>query len=73
LNQFHFDQYLFVVAYFPLTSHLITVYKNKNPRLLDPELKKLAISTFILALLLSLALIFFVSDLIIYYLEQYFN
>lgn len=73
LNHFNFDQYLFVVAYFPLTSHLITVYKNKNPKLLDPELKKLAISTFILAVLLSLALIFLVSDLILYYLEQYFN
>jgi len=73
MNHFNFDQYLFIVAYFPLTSHLITVYKNKNPKLLDPELKKLAISTFILSLLLSLALIFFVSDLILYYLEQYFN
>ena len=73
LNNFNFDQYIFVVAYFPLTSHLITVYKNKNPKFLDPELKKLAISTFILALLLSLALIFLVSDLIVYYLEQYFN
>ncbi len=72
LNHFNFDQYLFVVAYFPLSSHLITVYKNKKPRLLDPELKKLAISTFILSLLLSLALIFLVSDLILYYLEQYF-
>jgi 1,4-dihydroxy-2-naphthoate polyprenyltransferase len=73
LKDFNFDQYLFVVAYFPLTSHLITVYKNKNPKLLDPELKKLAISTFILSLLLSLALIFLVSDLILFYLEQYFN
>ena len=71
LNNFNFDQYLFVVAYFPLTSHLITVYKNKNPKLLDPELKKLAISTFILSLLLSLALIFLVSDTILYFLEQY--
>ena len=73
LNHFNFDQYLFVVAYFPLTSHLMTVYRNKNPKLLDPELKKLAISTFILSLLLSLALIFLVSDLLLYYLEQYFN
>ena len=31
------------------------------------ELKKLAISTFLLSLLLSLALIFLVSDVIIYY------
>jgi 1,4-dihydroxy-2-naphthoate polyprenyltransferase len=73
LKNFNFDQYIFVVAYFPLTSHLITVYRNKNPKFLDPELKKLAISTFLVSLLLSLALIFLVSDLIIYYLEQYFN
>lgn len=65
LNNFQIDQYIFVVAYFPLTSHLITVYKNKNPKLLDPELKKLAISTFILSILLSLCLIFFLSDLIV--------
>jgi 1,4-dihydroxy-2-naphthoate octaprenyltransferase len=64
---FNFDQYIFIVAYFPLTSHLITVKNNQNPKLLDPELKKLAISTFLLSLLVSLALIFLVSDLIIYY------
>jgi 1,4-dihydroxy-2-naphthoate octaprenyltransferase len=67
LTNFHFDQYIFVVAYFPLISHLITVYKNKNPKLLDPELKKLAISTFILSILLSLSLIFFISDMIVNY------
>jgi 1,4-dihydroxy-2-naphthoate polyprenyltransferase len=64
---FNFDQYIFIVAYFPLTSHLITVYKNRDPRLLDPELKKLALSTFLLSILLSLALIFFISDVIVYY------
>ena len=73
LNKFNFDQYIFVAAYFPLISHLITVYKNKNPRFLDPELKKLAISTFLLSILLSLALIFFVSDLIIYYTSKFFG
>ncbi|HLF51865.1 1,4-dihydroxy-2-naphthoate octaprenyltransferase [Flavobacterium sp.] len=65
LMDFHFDQYIFVVAYFPLMSHLITVYKNKVPRALDPELKKLAISTFLLSFLLSLCLIYFLSDLIV--------
>jgi len=65
LNNFQFDQYIFVVAYFPLISHLITVYKNKDPKKLDPELKKLAISTFLLSLLLSLCLIFFLSDIIV--------
>ena len=65
LLDFHFDQYIFVVAYFPLTSHLITVYKNKEPKALDPELKKLALSTFIISFLLSLCLIYFISDLIV--------
>ncbi|MBP8158228.1 MAG: 1,4-dihydroxy-2-naphthoate polyprenyltransferase [Flavobacterium sp.] len=67
LNNFHFDQYIFVVAYFPLISHLITVYKNQNPKLLDPELKKLAISTFLLSVLLALCLIFFISDVVVNY------
>jgi 1,4-dihydroxy-2-naphthoate octaprenyltransferase len=67
LNDFHFDQYFFVVAYFPLISHLMTVHRNKNPKLLDPELKKLAISTFLLSLLLALCLIFFISDMIVNY------
>jgi 1,4-dihydroxy-2-naphthoate octaprenyltransferase len=42
LNDFHFDQYIFVVAYFPMISHLITVYRNQNPKFLDPELKKIS-------------------------------
>lgn len=67
LNNFHFDQYLFLAAYFPLTSHLITVRKNRNPKLLDPELKRLALSTFFLSVLLALSLIYFVSDLLVNY------
>jgi 1,4-dihydroxy-2-naphthoate octaprenyltransferase len=70
LNRFNFDQYIFVVAYFPMASHLLTVYRNKHPKFLDPELKKLAISTFLLSVLLSLALIFFVSDMMIYYVNR---
>ena len=62
---FKFDQYLFIVAYFPLIGHLITVYNNRDPRNLDPQLKKLAISTFLLSVLLSLSLIYFISDLIV--------
>jgi 1,4-dihydroxy-2-naphthoate octaprenyltransferase len=67
LNDFHFDQYLFLAAYFPLSSHLLTVAKNRNPKLLDPELKKLALSTFFLAILLALSLIYFISDLLVNY------
>ena len=65
LNSFHFDQYLFLLAYIPLTKHLITVYKNKEPKALDPELKKLALSTFVLSVLLALCMIFFFSDLLV--------
>ena len=67
LNDFHIDQYIFVVAYFPMISHLMTVARNKDARLLDPELKKLAISTFLLSVLLALCLIYFISDIIVNY------
>jgi len=65
LSEFKFDQYLFLLAYIPLTKHLITVCKNKEPKALDPELKKLALSTFALSVLLSLCMIYFFSDIIV--------
>lgn len=65
LKDFTFDQYLFVITYFPLLKHLKTVYTNKNPKELDPELKKVALSTFALSLLLSLSLIYFFQDLFV--------
>lgn len=65
ISEFQFDQYLFLLAYIPLTKHLITVSKNQNPKELDPELKKLALSTFALAVLLSLCMIYFFSDIIV--------
>jgi len=65
LEDFNFDQYIFLIAYFPLIKHLITVSKNTEPRALDPELKRLALSTFLLSVLLSLCMIFFFSDIIV--------
>lgn len=65
ISKFKFDQYLFLLAYIPLTKHLITVYKNQDPRALDPELKKLALSTFALSVLLSLCMIYFFSDIVV--------
>lgn len=65
IDDFHFDQYLFVVAYIPLIKHLVTVYKNDNPKALDPELKKVALSTFALSVLLALCMIFFISDVLV--------
>ena len=65
LSGFNFDQYLFLIAYLPLVKHLITVRKNQNNKLLDPELKKVALSTFALSVLLALCMIFFFSDVIV--------
>lgn len=65
LSHFHFDQYLFLIAYLPLVKHLMTVRKNQNNKLLDPELKKVALSTFALSVLLALCMIFFFSDVIV--------
>ena len=65
LSNFNFDQYLFVLVYLPLVKHLVTVSKNHNSRLLDPELKKVALSTFALSVMLALCMIFFFSDLIV--------
>ncbi len=65
VNDFHFDQYLFLIVYYPLIRHLMRVYQNKDPKLLDPELKKLAISTFFLSILISFCLIYFFSDIIV--------
>ncbi len=44
-------QFLFIVAYIPLMKHLYFVMKNKEEVLLDGELKKVALSTFLFAIL----------------------
>ena len=62
---FKFDQYLFLIAFIPLMLHLRRVARNSDPRLLDPELKKLALSTFFLSVLLCLGLIYLISDIIV--------
>lgn len=48
------DDLLYFFAFIPLLSHLKRVMENEDPEQLDPELKKLALSTFLLALLFSL-------------------
>ncbi len=45
------DDLLYLVAFIPLLLHLKRVMENTNPVLLDPELKKLALGTFLLAIL----------------------
>jgi len=50
-------QLLFLFAYPPILNHLRVVYMNKYPKLLDPELKKIAISTFLFSILFGIGLI----------------
>ncbi|MSP84713.1 MAG: 1,4-dihydroxy-2-naphthoate octaprenyltransferase [Flavobacteriaceae bacterium] len=64
-KEFNIDQYIYVLAYIPLIKNLVTVYKNKTPKELDAELKKVALSTFALSVLLSLSLIFFFQDIFV--------
>ena len=50
-------QFLFLLAFIPIFKHLVTVYKNKDPKELDPELKKLALGTFLFAILFGFGLV----------------
>ena len=52
------SDYLFLIGFIPLGLHLKRVILNDNPMLLDPELKILAITTFFIAVLFGLGLIF---------------
>jgi 1,4-dihydroxy-2-naphthoate octaprenyltransferase len=45
---------LFIIAFIPIFKHIHTVYKNDSPKDLDPELKKLALSTFLFAILFGI-------------------
>lgn len=47
-------QFLFLIAYLPLAKHLFFVVKNNEEKLLDGELKKVALSTFLFAILFGL-------------------
>ncbi|MCL4153125.1 UNVERIFIED_CONTAM: hypothetical protein GTU68_054906 [Idotea baltica] len=47
-------QLLFLIAFIPLVKNVITVTKNKIPAALDSELKKVALSTFLFAILFGI-------------------
>ena len=49
-----YKQFLFIFAFIPIFLHFKTVYQNKDPVTLDPELKKLALSTFLYSILFGL-------------------
>lgn len=58
LRDSNWFQYLPLLAFVPLFIHLKKVKENTSPPLLDPELKKVALSTFLFSVL------FFVSQMI---------
>ncbi|SRX55248.1 1,4-dihydroxy-2-naphthoate octaprenyltransferase [Aequorivita sp. CIP111184] len=47
-------QFLYVISFIPFLLNIKTVFKNKAPMLLDGELKKVALSTFLFAVLFSI-------------------
>lgn len=50
-NYSEWKQLIPLVAFVPVAIHAVKVYRTEEPYLLDPELKKLALSTFLLAIL----------------------
>ena len=50
-------QYIYIIAFIPLLKNIGVVTKTKNPRDLDPELKRIALTTFFISLLFSIAII----------------
>ena len=47
-------QFIFLIAFIPLLIHIIFVFKTTDEKLLDNELKKVALSTFLFAILFGL-------------------
>lgn len=59
---FQTPQYLFLLSYLPLVAHVIRFSKITNPSDFDPELKKLALATFLLSVLLSFSMVWLFQD-----------
>jgi 1,4-dihydroxy-2-naphthoate octaprenyltransferase len=49
---------VFLVAFIPLVKNMITVSRNNTPAELDGELKKVALSTFLFAILFGIGQFF---------------
>lgn len=56
-KEFKWYQFLFIIGFVPLLMNLKVVNTVTNPRNLDPELKRVSLTTFLISLLLSIALI----------------
>jgi len=53
-----FASILFFIAFVPIVKHLLFVFKTKEPKALDSQLKVLALSTFVLSVLLGFGFIY---------------
>ncbi len=53
-------QFIFLIAYIPLVIHIVFVSKNKEESKLDGELKKVALSTFLFAILFGLGQVLYI-------------
>ena len=69
-SQINIDNYFFLVFYIPLILHLKRVKNTTNQKLLDPELKKVAVTTFLISLTISFQMIYLFSDLGIFLIES---
>lgn len=58
LNYQYITQFLFVLAFIPIVKHLLFIIKNKEPKKIDAELKKVALSTFLYSILFVLGLLY---------------
>ena len=58
LNFSSFYEFVFLVAFIPLVKNMITVSRNNTPAELDGELKKVALSTFLFAILFGIGQFF---------------
>ncbi|MAZ72599.1 MAG: 1,4-dihydroxy-2-naphthoate octaprenyltransferase [Flavobacteriaceae bacterium] len=60
INGSSWYHFLPLIAFIPLFLNMITVFRNQAPPLLDPELKKVALSTFLFAVLFFVVEMFLV-------------
>ncbi len=58
IDTFNYIDLLPLVSFFPLILHIRKVKETTEPRDLDPELKKVALSTFLLAILFAISQLF---------------
>ncbi|MEM8763409.1 MAG: 1,4-dihydroxy-2-naphthoate octaprenyltransferase [Bacteroidota bacterium] len=58
-ENFPMKSVFFLLAYIPIFIHLNKTWRTEEPQKLDPELKKLALSTFLLAVLLQISVNYF--------------